>query len=67
MCDVPTGAGDVATLISFVNGCLGSEAMVNYPYPTDFIANLPAWPVTESCNAALAVNPSSDESYVIAL
>lgn len=41
--------------------------MVNYPYPTDFITNLPGWPVNESCDAAILVNPSSDESFVIAL
>ena len=67
MCDIPTSASDVNNIINFVNGCLGTEAMVNYPYPTDFVGSLPGWPVNVSCAAAVAVNPNSDESYVIAL
>jgi hypothetical protein len=24
-------------------------AMLNYPYPTNFLKNLPAWPANSSC------------------
>ena len=34
-----------------VSGALGTMAMVNYPYATDFVANLPANPVNEVCAA----------------
>lgn len=37
-----------------VNGALGTMAMVNYPYPTEFVAPLPAWPVKAACDAALS-------------
>jgi hypothetical protein len=32
---------------------LGTMAMVNYPYSTNFVNPLPAWPLKEACNAAL--------------
>ena len=31
---------------------LGTMAMVNYPYATNFVNQLPAWPMTEACYAA---------------
>ena len=46
LCSVPTGPAEIEYLISTLNGSLGTMAMVDYPYPTDFIEPLPAWPVT---------------------
>lgn len=35
-------------------------AMVNYPYPTSFINELPAWPISAACQAAANFTPSED-------
>lgn len=52
---------------SYVNGCLGTMAMVNYPYPTSFVEPMPAWPVNASCDAALDRTLSSQADYLAAL
>jgi len=49
LCSVPTSANDVYNLSNTVNSALTSMAMVNYPYPTSFLAPLPAWPVNYAC------------------
>jgi hypothetical protein len=53
LCSVPTDANDVYNLYSTVNSSLTSMAMVDYPYPTSFLAPLPAWPVKYACDQAL--------------
>ena len=50
---------DVDTLIGLLSDSLGTMAMVNYPYATDFINPLPAWPISEACKAAASYNPPS--------
>lgn len=47
---------NVTDLIATVADALGTMAMVNYPYSTDFIGKLPAWPVLEYCKAGAAVD-----------
>ena len=52
LCDVPSGAAEVQSLINTLDSSLGTMAMVDYPYPTNFVEPLPAWPVTYSCQQA---------------
>jgi len=40
---------DVADFVEWLNEIYGDVAMVNYPYPADFIQPLPAWPIREMC------------------
>ena len=50
LCQVPTSAAQIQSLIGTLNNSLGTMAMVDYPYPTDFVEPLPAWPVTYACS-----------------
>lgn len=49
LCDTPQSSADVDAVIGLVNESLGTMAMVDYPYPTNFVNPLPAWPVNEAC------------------
>lgn len=40
---------DLKTLKSWLDGIYSGAAMVNYPYATDFLEKLPAWPIKEMC------------------
>jgi len=62
MCATPSSAADVQTIIDVLNDGLGTMAMVNYPYATNFTANIPANPVKAACAAAAAVTPSDPEN-----
>jgi Serine carboxypeptidase S28 len=53
LCSVPSDANDIYNLYNTVNSSLTSMAMVDYPYPTSFLAPLPAWPVKYACDQAL--------------
>ena len=52
LCAVPSGAVEMQSLINTLNDSLGTMAMVDYPYPTNFVEPLPAWPVTYACGQA---------------
>jgi len=67
LCQVPQNSSMVNDVINFVNGALGTMAMVNYPYGTSFIFPMPAWPVNVSCDVAMEVNIQSDNDYLVAL
>ncbi|XP_059157190.1 lysosomal Pro-X carboxypeptidase-like isoform X2 [Physella acuta] len=41
---------DLIPFVEFLNDMYVNFAMVNYPYPADFLAQLPAWPVKVACS-----------------
>jgi lysosomal Pro-X carboxypeptidase len=55
---------EVQIIIGYVNGALGSMAMVNYPYPTSFLSPMPAWPVHAACDGALSVQINNQMDYI---
>ncbi|KAK0415673.1 hypothetical protein QR680_012052 [Steinernema hermaphroditum] len=59
-------AGDVDFLVAFIKEAMESMAMVNYPYPTEFLAPLPGWPVQKACES-FKTTKQSDEEYAKAL
>lgn len=60
LCNAPTTPDDIDTLIGTASDAIGTTAMVNYPYPTDFLNPLPAWPLKEGCTRAKTVPKSSE-------
>jgi len=52
LCTVPKSSDEVQSLIDTLSDALGTMAMVNYPYPTNFINSLPAWPQQYACEQA---------------
>ena len=59
LCNDLSKPSDVETLIGLLSDSLGTMSMVNYPYATNFVNPLPAWPVAASCVAAKTKPPSS--------
>jgi len=49
----PLSPSDVEHLFLWAINGLGTLAMMNYPYPTSFLATLPAWPVNVACQLLL--------------
>jgi hypothetical protein len=37
-------------------------AMLNYPYPTNFLKNIPAWPANSSCIPLDSINITASDS-----
>ena len=48
-CREPKSENDVMNIITRATHSLTKLAVANYPYPTDFVAPLPAWPVAAAC------------------
>jgi lysosomal Pro-X carboxypeptidase len=51
LCTPLTNAKDVQGMIDYLLDLFGNVAMVNYPYPADFIMDLPGNPVKAMCDA----------------
>uniref|UniRef100_W6NDI6 Peptidase S28 domain containing protein n=1 Tax=Haemonchus contortus TaxID=6289 RepID=W6NDI6_HAECO len=49
-------------LASFVREVFESMAMVNYPYPSEFLAPLPGWPVKEACKFLGKVQSTDEDA-----
>lgn len=54
-CRGVTSENDIQNIITTATLSLTKMAVTNYPFPTDFMAPLPAWPVHEACQSALAL------------
>lgn len=50
LCKPLNTAEDIDALFDWLQEIYGNLAMVNYPYPTDFLAALPAFPVKAFCS-----------------
>jgi len=50
LCDVPKSSDEIQDLIDYLADSLGTMAMVNYPYETNFLNKLPAWPQKYACD-----------------
>lgn len=51
-CTLPTSAHEVRVINTRVTLAITKLAVVNYPFATNFMAPLPAWPVKAACDAA---------------
>lgn len=49
----PMDAAQYDHLIGYISNAWAQMAMCNYPYPTNFLGNLPAWPIKVVCNMAV--------------
>ncbi|ESO99078.1 hypothetical protein LOTGIDRAFT_207842 [Lottia gigantea] len=51
----PLKSSDIDTLEGWLEGIWGYLAMINYPYPANFLEPLPAWPVKGACKPLLNI------------
>ena len=49
LCRAPQSADEVLDISGYANGVMGNLVMVNYPYPSDYLAPLPGYPVDAGC------------------
>ncbi|VDK78527.1 unnamed protein product [Litomosoides sigmodontis] len=59
-------SGDWVLLREYLEDIFESMAMVNYPYPTNYLAPLPGWPVKVACQFFKS-NKTSNEDYAQSL
>lgn len=67
LCTPLESSSDVETLINWYSEIIVNIAMVNYPYPTSFLAPLPAFPVKNFCTVLTTGNIVDDKSLVMSL
>jgi len=68
LCSLPNTTADIDNVINWVTGGLSTTAMVNYPYATTFLADLPANPVNVTCDRATQlIHPTTPYDYMISL
>ena len=65
LCEEIKTEDDMNSLIDTLSDVWSSMAMVNYPYPTNFLADLPAWPVNYTCNRILNKSPVDDDALLM--
>ncbi|GFN81535.1 lysosomal pro-x carboxypeptidase-like [Plakobranchus ocellatus] len=53
LCDPLKSAADIEEFKAFLANLYVNYAMVDYPYPTSFLADLPGWPIKEACKSLL--------------
>ncbi|RZC42264.1 lysosomal Pro-X carboxypeptidase, partial [Asbolus verrucosus] len=58
---------DIEKLIQWFSGILVNIVMVNYPYPTTFLAPLPAYPVKVFCNKLTDIENVDDKTLLTAV
>ncbi|KAL3879039.1 hypothetical protein ACJMK2_031353 [Sinanodonta woodiana] len=62
LCQPLNASSDVDTFKDWLTGTWVNLAMVNYPYPANFLEPLPAWPVRESCK--YLSNPATSQGLL---
>ncbi|KAE9549029.1 hypothetical protein FO519_007759 [Halicephalobus sp. NKZ332] len=56
---------DVASLSLYIQIGMEYMAMTDYPYPTNFLEEMPAWPVMAACKNFAGLAPSSDKTELL--
>ena len=67
LCSRVNSSADIDNLIDVLTNGIGTMAMVNYPYASNFVANLPANPVKLGCQNAKFLNATDFLSNITAL
>ncbi|XP_071949074.1 lysosomal Pro-X carboxypeptidase-like [Antedon mediterranea] len=60
LCDKLKTQEDANSVKDWIKGTWFNLAMVNYPYPANFLAPLPAWPINEVCKHMNNAEASDD-------
>uniref|UniRef100_A0A3P8VE43 Dipeptidyl peptidase 2 n=1 Tax=Cynoglossus semilaevis TaxID=244447 RepID=A0A3P8VE43_CYNSE len=54
LCKAPSSAQDIHQLFGLLRNAFTMMAMMDYPYPTHFMGNMPAYPVKVACETMLS-------------